>query len=60
MRKDGRTWSKTEPSRQKPYRYLYLRYKNEVDRLDSSIVFLLDKLRKLEERVQKLERTLML
>jgi hypothetical protein len=30
MRKDGRTWDKKEPARQKGYRRLYLRYKNDV------------------------------
>jgi len=30
MRKDGRTWDNKELARQKGYRRLYLRYKNDI------------------------------
>ena len=55
MRKDGRTWDKNEPSRQAPYRHLYLRYKRDIEALEDSVKFISEQIKDLRERLKKLE-----
>jgi hypothetical protein len=55
MRKDGRTWIKEEPARQSDYRRTYLHVKSKLDNMEDSIDFIMEKLKKLEKRVERLE-----
>ncbi len=55
MRKDGRTFSPAEPARQKLYRKFYLRTKIRLDRQDDVLMHLVQRIDKLQKRIEELE-----
>ena len=55
MRADGRKFSSDEPARQKTYRTLVTRVKQQFDSLEDQIDYLLNRVDDLQKRVNKLE-----
>jgi hypothetical protein len=55
VRKDGRTYSKDELARQKAYRQLYWRFRNDVHRFEDMLDLLSKQIEDLRKRVRALE-----
>jgi hypothetical protein len=55
MRKDGRAYSPDELARTKLYRQFYLRTKLRLDRQDDVLTYLVQRIDKLQKRIEELE-----
>jgi hypothetical protein len=55
MRKDGRAFSPDEPAREKLYQQFYRRTTRRLDRQDDVITYLLQRIDKLQKRIEALE-----
>jgi hypothetical protein len=55
MCKDGRAYSPDEPARQKLYRQFYQRTKRQLDRQDDVLMHLVQRIDKLQKRIEELE-----
>jgi CII-binding regulator of phage lambda lysogenization HflD len=52
----SKSYSPNEPARLKAYRQLYLRIKDRLDRQDDVLMHLVQRIDKLQKRIEKLER----
>jgi hypothetical protein len=55
MRKDAQAYSPDEPAREKLYRQFYLRAKLRLDRQDDVLTYLVQRIDKLQKRIEALE-----